>query len=142
MTLKYFFLLAVFFTISGCSNSSGNQECDSNECLKAQAYDNVMAVHDKLMAKISSISEFKGKIEERMNAEEDSLTIAGWHKLMENLDSADSAMWVWMRQFNPELDALTIEEALDYLKEEQDNIDAVARNIDEAIANAEKRLAD
>jgi len=142
MTLKYFFLLAVFFTISGCSNNSGDQECDSNECLKAQAYDNVMAVHDKLMAKISSISEFKGKIEARMNAEEDSLTIAGWHKLMENLDSADSAMWVWMRQFNPELDALTIEEALDYLKEEQDNIDAVARNIDQAIANAEKRLAD
>ena len=140
MRLKSFLLPAIFIIIIGCTSSTNDQECSSDECLKRQAYDRVIAVHDEVMPKMSHISELKGKIEERMVASEDSLVVANWQKLMVDLDVADEAMWVWMRQFNSDLEALNIDEALAYLKSEQENIDEVARKINEVIGRAEEQL--
>ena len=138
---KIFFpMLAIFFITSGCS-STGDQDCTSDECLKKQAYDDVIAVHDEVMPKMSYISELKGQIEERLNTTADSLVIASWQELMVNLDVADEAMWVWMRQFNSDLEEVAIDEAMAYLKEEQEKIDEVARKINEAITAAEENLA-
>jgi len=141
MRKTFFLFLTVIFIISGCNNSTGDQDCTSDECLKKQAYDKVIAVHDEVMPKMSYISELKGKIEERMNTTDDSLVIASWQKLMVNLDVADETMWVWMRQFNSDLEEVALDEALAYLKEEQEKIDEVARKINEAITAAEENLA-
>jgi len=92
------------------------------------------------MPKMSHVSELKGQIEQRMNATSDSLVIATWQELMVNLDVADEAMWVWMRQFNSDLEEVTIDEAMAYLKTEQQKIDDVARKINQAIAAAEQSL--
>ena len=128
--------------VYGCTGSANEQDCTSDECLKQQAYDKVIAVHDEVMPKMSYISELKGKIEERMNTESDSLAISDWQNLMVNLDVADEAMWVWMRQFNSDLEDISIDEALAYLKSEQENIDEVAHKINDAIAEAEDKLAE
>ena len=142
MRRSFFPLLAIFFIIYGCSGTTNDQECTSDECLKQQAYDKVIAVHDEVMPKMSYISELKGQIEERMNTKTDSLVIADWQILMVNLDVADEAMWVWMRQFNSDLEDISIDEALAYLKSEQENIDEVAHKINDAIAEAEDKLAE
>ena len=134
--------LTIIIYISGCSSTTSDQDCTTDECLKKQAYDNVIAVHDEVMPKMSYVSELKGKIEQRMNATTDSLVIATWQELMVNLDVADEAMWVWMRQFNSDLENVNIDEALAYLKSEQENIDYVARKINDAIAEAEEKLAE
>lgn len=140
---RFFFpWLAIIFMVYGCTTTTNEQECTSDECLKQQAYDKVIAVHDEVMPKMSYISELKGKIEERMNTEADSLAISDWQNLMVNLDVADEAMWVWMRQFNSDLEDISIDEALAYLKSEQENIDEVARKINDAIAKAEEKLAE
>ncbi len=141
MRTIFFPVLAIFFIISGCSDSAGEQDCTSDECLKKQAYDNVIAVHDEVMPKMSYISELKGQIEERMNATDDSIAVATWQDLMVNLDVADEAMWVWMRQFNADLEEVDLDEALSYLKSEQEKIDEVARKINETITRAEEDLA-
>ena len=141
MRKKFFLMLDIFFIISGCSSSSGEQDCTSDECLKKQAYDSVIAVHDEVMPKMSYISELKGQLEERMNATDDSLAVAAWQELMVNLDVADEAMWVWMRQFNSDFEGVALDEALNYLKSEQEKIDEVARKINEAIKEAEENLA-
>ena len=60
---------------------------------------------------------------------------------MVNLDVADEAMWVWMRQFNIDLEEVTLDEALTYLKPEQEKIDDIARKIKMAISEAEENLA-
>ena len=133
--------LTIIIYISGCSSTTSDQDCTTDECLKQQAYDNVIAVHDEVMPKMSYVSELKGKIEQRMNASTDSLVIATWQELMVNLDVADEAMWVWMRQFNSDLEEVAIDEAMAYLKAEQQKIDDVARKINEAIAAAEENLA-
>jgi hypothetical protein len=140
MMIRFFSVFATIIIISGCAGTANDQDCTSDECFKKQAYDNVIAVHDEVMPKMSYISELKGQIEERMNATDDSLVVAAWQELMVNLDIADDAMWVWMRQFNSDLEEITIDEALAYLKSEQDKIDEVARKINEAIKEAEENL--
>ena len=141
MRKTIFPVLAIFLIISGCSSATSDQDCTSDECLKKQAYDNVIAVHDEVMPKMSYISELKGQIEERMNATDDSLVAGAWQALMVNLDDADDAMWVWMRQFNSDLEEVALDEALSYLKSEQEKIDEVARKINETITEAEQKLA-
>ena len=139
---KFLFpFLTIIIYISGCSNGTSDQDCSTDECLKKQAYDNVIAVHDEVMPKMSHVSELKGQIEQRMNATSDSLAIATWQELMVDLDVADEAMWVWMRQFNSDLEEIAIDEAMAYLKTEQQKIDDVARKINQAIAAAEQSLA-
>jgi len=140
MRLRFFSLLAIIFIAYSCTSTSTEQDCTSDECLKKEAYDKVIAVHDEVMPKMAYISELKGQIEERMNASADSLVINEWKSLMINLDVADEAMWVWMRQFNSDLEKIDIVEALEYLKSEQVNVDEVARKINTAIAAAEENL--
>ena len=142
MRIRVFSVFATIIILSSCTGTANEQECTSDECLKQQAYDNVIAVHDEVMPKMSYVSELKGQIEQRMNATTDSAVIATWQELMVNLDVADDAMWVWMRQFNSDLEEVTIDEAMDYLKAEQQKIDEVARKINEAIAAAEENLAE
>ena len=142
MMIRFFSVFATIIILSGCTGTANEQECTSDECLKQQAYDNVIAIHDEVMPKMSYVSELKGQIEQRMNVTTDSLVIATWQELMVNLDVADDAMWVWMRQFNSDLEEVAIDEALAYLKVEQQKIDEVARRINEAIAAAEENLAE
>ena len=141
MMTRFFSVFATIIILSGCVGTASEQDCTSDECLRKQAYDNVIKVHDEVMPKMSYISELKGQIEERMNATDDSLLIASWQELMVNLDVADDAMWVWMRQFNSDLEEVAVDEAMAYLKAEQQKIDEVARKINEAIATAEENLA-
>ena len=141
MMTRFFSVFATIIILSGCVGTASEQDCTSDECLRKQAYDNVIKVHDEVMPKMSYISELKGQIEERMNATDDSLLIASWQELMVNLDVADEAMWVWMRQFNSDLEEISIDEALAYLKAEQEKIDDIARKIKVAISEAEENLA-
>ena len=141
MMIRFFLVFATIIIISGCAGTANEQDCTSDECLKKQAYDSVIAVHDEVMPKMSYISELKGQLEERMNATDDSLAVAAWQELMVNLDVADEAMWVWMRQFNSDFEGVVLDEALNYLKSEQEKIDEVARKINEAIKEAEENLA-
>jgi len=143
MNQRFFPLLAIIFiaySCTGTTNTANDDECTTDECLKQQAYDKVIAVHDEVMPKMSYISELKGQIEERMNNEKDSSVITNWQTMMVNLDVADEAMWVWMRQFNSDLDDVALDEALSYLQSEQEKIDEVARKINDAISEAEEKL--
>lgn len=137
---RFFILGIIIFSIASCTTSSSEGDCTSDLCIKQQAYDKVIAVHDEVMPKLSQISDLKGRIEEQMNASVDSITVASWTALMEDLDAADEAMWVWMRQFNSDLEELPLAEVLEYLQEEQKKIDGVADMINGSIAKAEERL--
>jgi hypothetical protein len=123
-----------------CSTSSPENECSSDECLKQRAYDSVIEVHDIIMPKLSYISELKGKIEERMNGEQDTVKLAAWQRQMEELDAADEAMWVWMRNFKSDLEEVPIDEALEYLASEKKKVDTMAQQVSIALESAETSL--
>lgn len=135
------FILALV-GLFGCAGSSSGDDCTSEECLKRKAYDNVIAVHDEVMPKLSQISKLKEQIEDKLKTVEDTAVMADWEQLMMELDDADNSMWVWMRQFDSDLDDLSYEEVMTYLKEEQEKVDEVARKINESILKAEERLGE
>jgi len=124
---------------AACSNSS-EKECETNECIKQRAYDRVIAKHDEVMPLLAHISKLKEQIEVKMNEQTDSLVIEEYHGLLIELDTADEAMWVWMRQFNSDLEELSLAEALAYLKQEDAKIDSIGSKIREAMARVEERL--
>ena len=140
MMARIFVLGIIIFSISACTTSSTEEECTTDLCIRQQAYDKVIKVHDEVMPKLSQISDLKGRIEAKMNEASDSASVASWQGLMVDLDVADEAMWVWMRQFNSDLEEVSLDEALEYLQEEQTKVDAVAEKINAAIGNAEERL--
>ena len=142
MKARFLILGIMIFSIVSCTTSASEEDCTSDLCIKQRAYDNVIAVHDEVMPKLSQISELKGRIEEKMNASDDSATVASWTSLMVELDVADEAMWVWMRQFSIVLEEVPLDEALKYLKAEQKKIDEVADMINGAIGKVEEKLSE
>ena len=141
--MKRIFLLlpTLLFLVFSCGTQDKQEECTSDECLKQQAYDKLIAVHDEVMPKLSYISELKSKLEEKMTRVEDSVEAQKYREIMVALDVADESMWVWMRAFNSDIEPMPIEDAMDYLKEEQEKIDMVAEKINSSIKNAEAAIA-
>jgi hypothetical protein len=141
--MKRLFLLlpSLLFLVFSCGTQSNQEECSSDECLKQQAYDKVIAVHDEVMPKLSYISELKSKLEEKMTTIEDSVEAQEYLEIMQDLDTADESMWVWMRSFNSDIEPMPIDEAMDYLNDEQAKIDQVAEKINTSIKTAEAAIA-
>lgn len=123
-----------------CSTSNNQDECTTDECLKQEAYDKIIKVHDEVMPKLAQVSELKKKIESRINLSEDSVEIEKYTNLMVELDQADESMWIWMRAFNSNIEDMPIDEAMTYLKSEQEKVDNVASRINSSIAEAEAAL--
>ena len=126
--------------LAACTGQSKSDECTTDECLKQQAYDKVIAVHDEVMPKLRMISDLKGEIEERMKSSLDSITFNHYLQLMQELDAADESMWVWMRAFNSDIENLPLDSALNYLEAEQRKVDEVAERINSSITAAQKAL--
>lgn len=100
---------SIFLLATACQKST--------EEANKELYNQVMDVHDEMMPKMGAFhtmrTAFKGKL-----AMADSLGLDSL-KLQANLalvDSADNAMRVWMREFNP--DDYEGEELTEYLKSE------------------------
>ena len=137
--MRRILLLGLLFGIA-CATDKKNDECSSDECLKQQAYDKVIAVHDEVMPNLSKISSLMEQIEEKMKVSSDSAEIKKYVSLMQDLDAADDAMWVWMRAFNSDIETMEIESALNYLAAEQKKIDLVAQKISESLNAAEAAI--
>ena len=123
-----------------CTGTSKNEECSTDECLKAQAYDGVMVVHDEVMPKIGHINDLKGQLSEKMKSSMDSATASQYISLMQDLNAAEDAMWTWMRAFNADIKNAPLDSAITYLKVEQEKVDGVAKQINESIAAVEAAL--
>ena len=133
-------LILVLVVLAACTGQSKSDECTTDECLKQQAYDKVIAVHDDVMPKLRMISDLKGEIEERMKSSLDSVAFNQYLQLMQELDAADESMWVWMRAFNSDIENLPLDSALNYLEAEQRKVDEVAERINSSITAAQTAL--
>ena len=134
------FLMVTSFTLFACSSGNNEVSCDDPVCEQQQLYDEVIGVHDIVMPKLSQISELKSQIEDKMEVSQDSTEHAEWLSLMLQLDRADESMWVWMRQFKPEMDSLVTAKDMDYLQQQLTEVQEVAEKINSSIATSEQAL--
>ena len=135
----------IFFAFSlialaACGPGSKEKICDTVQCEQQVLYDQVIELHDEVMPKLSQISALKSEIEVKMEASADSIERSEWLQLMQQLDEADVSMWVWMRQFKPDMDSTVTVEDMAYLETQLKQVAGVAQNINGSIERSKKAL--
>lgn len=142
-------LLFLILTIIGSScNSPKNtseevaEEPKSEGEVQDELYQEVIEVHDVAMLKMQTIMNLKTLAIK----EADSLREVGDESFAERievleqmqvtLEEANNSMMVWMRAFRPVADTVSYEQAMEYLRSEQDKIAEVNNRMDQAIEAA------
>jgi len=142
------FLLLILTTIASSCNSPKStseevaEEPKSEGEIQDELYQEVIKVHDVGMLKMQTIMNLKTMAIQ----EADSLRELGDESLAERietleqmqvtLEEANNSMMVWIRAFRPVADTVSYEQAMDYLRSEQDKIAEVNDRMDQAIEAA------
>ena len=88
--MKHLFLALLFILVLGCKDS--NHKVSEN---KSKLYDEVMAIHDKIMPEMSTIHALKRDLKSLEDSKSKPHII---NKIIE-LDRAEEAMMAWMADF-------------------------------------------
>lgn len=143
-----FFLLAL--TLAACKPKSGEQEAEVEEQnidrgnLQTQQaeWEEVMAIHDEVMPKMSEVERLKTALQAELpEAEGDRRTKV--ERIIGDLEAADQAMWDWMyglKQLDNLRDSLEHPRIMDYLASEKKDVTEVKQKIERAIKNANDLL--
>ncbi|MDX1683955.1 MAG: hypothetical protein R3275_01900 [Saprospiraceae bacterium] len=98
-------------------------------------FDEVMAIHDEVMPKVSDMSKLSRELKKEKQNLQDSSMIARYDQRIRELNEAEEAMFDWMRDFDAKRKT---DEA--YLKKEKKNIKEVSELMLSSISNAQKLL--
>lgn len=139
--LSSIYLISLSVLFAACGNQKEQtDDCSTLECEQQALYDQIIIVHDEVMPKLSEISTLKARIEAQMNLATDSLVKIDWLHHLKALDAADESMWVWMRQFDSQMDSVATDTSYKYFENQKIEVDEVAVNIKTSISVAEKAL--
>jgi hypothetical protein len=125
-------LLAVL--LLALATSCQNQEIVKNRALAEE----VMAVHDEAMAKMTQMHELRLQLEGRAGGGDPEQEIG---VAIEALQQAHRQMMTWMREYRPPKTDEALQQAGDYLLDERDKIQLVSDAIATSIDRAERLLA-
>jgi len=140
MTMKksvLFLLVTSFFLVTAC----GSGAADKNKNLRKE----VIAVHDEVMPKIGQLKANERDALAKANIiaienPEDSVQVEEYKALAYDLNEAHQAMFDWMHQYEPEDGEQTDEELKSYLDDQKAKIEAVNKQIKDALAKADSML--
>lgn len=130
-------IIASFFLVTAC----GPGAVDGNKKLREE----VIAVHDEVMPKIGQLKAYERDALAKANAvatenPNDSVQVEEYKALAYDLNEAHQAMFDWMHQYEPEDGELTDDELKSYLDDQKVKIDAVNKQIKDALAKADAML--
>jgi uncharacterized coiled-coil DUF342 family protein len=131
-------LILIMVSIFAC----GPQKSE-NELLEEK----VIQVHDEVMPKIGNLKSHKNKLEKKANSLEESSTSDDYQSQISELrsaaadcDKAYDEMFVWMRQYNKDIEGMTEEEKKAYFENELEKVEKVKEDILQALENGESLL--
>lgn len=140
-------ILLVTTTLASCESKSDyteaheeNETTKSNEALKEEVID----IHDEVMPKMGAIRAHQKRLTkeaaelENRDALRYQEEIELRRSIARELDQAYEGMFVWMRQFRPQLDGLDEDEGRVYLLEQKDKVIKVNEDIKSALNRAEE----
>ena len=148
---KGIIIIVVILTAFGCrkSTSTGGIESEYPDptAQETQLYEEVIAVHDKVMPRLGDIASLKSRIEEQIgilesNPGHDPERLAKLRNQMKALDEADEAMMAWMRQFIASYEGWKHDSIMHYLNGEKDKIEKVDEMVDNAIRQTKMLLGE
>jgi hypothetical protein len=121
--------IALAIVATGCSDDKAQEKL---------LLDSVIKAHDKVMADDNEIMKNKAKLKSMVTpatlpAVKDSVNV-----YTNLLTKADDAMMVWMNKFNPDFTGKSHQQIVDYLHEQQAQINKVNAQLDSAISVSNK----
>jgi len=136
--IPFVLLVLLSILIFSCGNKKSQ-----NELLKEQ----VILVHDEVMPKIGSLKSHQEKLNEKAEklekseeSENSQKQIADLRAAAEDCENAYNEMFVWMRQFESDLEEMTDEEAKVYLEEQLEKVEKVKKEFLQALEKGEALL--
>ncbi len=129
-----FFLIIGSLVFSACQSSEQQPSQEELQAQQEQMWDEVMAVHDEVMPKMSEIK----KLERELSAyigEESSLDAEMQEKVgqtVQELSAAAEGMMSWMsniKQLEPMREEMDHKSIMNYLKEEKTRVEKVKENM-------------
>ncbi|AMR32780.1 hypothetical protein A0256_15800 [Mucilaginibacter sp. PAMC 26640] len=108
--------------------------CTDTKKQEKELLDQVIAVHDKVMAKESQMMENKMQLDtmlKKASVPEEKQSIA---VTSASLEQTDNAMEDWMHKFDAENKGKSHEAVMAYLSDQKKQIDSIAKQFDAAIA--------
>ncbi|HSJ69600.1 MAG TPA: hypothetical protein VK921_18100 [Anditalea sp.] len=143
--LLYLLIFIIFSNCGAGSNSGENNQSESdninsNEVLK----DEVISIHDEVMPKMGALRSHQKRLTDEAAQLElkDSIKydeeIEKRKRIARDLGDAYDGMFVWMRQYRPQLDEMGEEEGRLYLLEQKEKVIKVNEDIKSALAQAEE----
>ncbi len=142
-----FLSLILLIAALGCTTSSTTTEETAEEPksegeVRDDLYQEVIEVHDIAMVKMQTIMNLKNnaikEADSLRSLEDESMTsrIGSLEKMEITLEEANKSMMMWMRGFRPPSDTVSYDQAMEYLRSEQDKIEQVNNRMDQAIEEA------
>lgn len=131
---RFLLILSIFIIVSCASDTSDNQ------ALKEE----VISIHDEVMPQMGALKSHQKRLIEEANqlSEKDSILyqeeIRERRDLAQNLNKAYEGMFVWMRQFQPNIEDMEEEAAKVYLQDQKIKIEKVNSNIKIQLAKAKE----
>jgi len=137
--MRKFSLLLLILTMAVTSCKNGEKKSEGPTQMEE-----VMAVHDNLMPKMSDISSLMSELETKIDSSESS---AKYQKAIDDLAASHTAMMDWMKDFGAKFDVDEIlrgkpltEQKQQLLDQEQQEVDELKKQIESSIANAKSLL--
>jgi len=119
------------FMLYSCADTKKQEETLLNE---------VIAVHDKVMAKDEQIMKNKMKLDTLIKENKKPELTPVATELRTKLDSADAKMENWMHKFDAENKGKKHDEIMTYLTGQKGEIEAIDKNFDASITEASEFL--
>ncbi|WP_296618535.1 hypothetical protein [Marivirga sp.] len=113
--------------------------CESKEKEIEKLKSETIAVHDEVMPKMDDIM----KLKKSLRAKEDSVSSHDSTKikgLILSLEKSDKVMMNWMRNYDPQMEGMSDEEKIEYLKQQKSSIQEVSEQMRSSISEAEAYL--
>ncbi|KEO74422.1 hypothetical protein [Anditalea andensis] len=145
ISLLYGIFLGVLLSCGSPGSSNKEQkvtveEKSTNDELKNE----VIAIHDEVMPKMGALKSHQKRLHDEVadlqsrNEGQYQEGIEIRQRLAHDLDQAYEDMFIWMRQFRPELEGMDEQESKAYLLDQKEKVIIVNENIKSALSRAEE----
>lgn len=113
--------------------------CESKDKEIEKLKSETIAIHDEVMPKMDNIMKLKKSLKNAM-LEADSAQKEEIRNRVGALEDADKAMMNWMRNYDPQMEGMSDDEKIEYLKNQKSSISEVSEKMKSSISEAKVYL--
>ncbi len=107
--------------------------CNDDKNQEKAALDQVLAIHDKVMADDGILTDNKMKLDSLLKATPNTSKKDSIKAMIKSLDFADQKMEVWMQKFDPDQKGKSHTEVMTYISNQKKQVSAIDSQLKKAV---------